>query len=88
MPIRVSSLSLDQSSNLPRFIANNPHGGVNKMSRCEINKVAVVAKWSRYRIIAVFVTSSCPLPLKTRRIGERCTLNLSRAQTSSWWCGN
>ncbi|GFV59920.1 hypothetical protein TNCV_3960351 [Trichonephila clavipes] len=24
--------------------------------------------------------------LKTRRIGERCTLKLSRAQTSSRWC--
>ncbi|GFW12071.1 hypothetical protein TNCV_4531361 [Trichonephila clavipes] len=27
--------------------------------------------------------SSSPLPLKTRLVGERCTLNLSRAQTSS-----
>ncbi|GFS55270.1 hypothetical protein TNCV_1626191 [Trichonephila clavipes] len=26
-------------------------------------------------------------PLKSRRLGERCTLNLSRAQTSSCWCG-
>ncbi|GFW75609.1 uncharacterized protein TNCV_4427921 [Trichonephila clavipes] len=26
-----------------------------------------------------------PLPLKTHRVGERCTLNLSRAQTSSRW---
>ncbi|GFV00974.1 hypothetical protein TNCV_1387881 [Trichonephila clavipes] len=34
-----------------------------------------------------FVTNSSPLPLKTRRIGERCTLDLSRAQTSSSWCG-
>ncbi|GFU68129.1 uncharacterized protein TNCV_247931 [Trichonephila clavipes] len=31
--------------------------------------------------------SSSPVPLKTRRIGQRCTLNLSRAQTSSRWCG-
>ncbi|GFT89799.1 hypothetical protein TNCV_1665601 [Trichonephila clavipes] len=29
------------------------------------------------------VMSSSPLPLKTRRVGQRCTLNLSRAQTSS-----
>ncbi|GFY15862.1 hypothetical protein TNCV_1285071 [Trichonephila clavipes] len=29
------------------------------------------------------VMSSSPVPLKTRRIGERCTLNMSRAQTSS-----
>ncbi|GFV35591.1 uncharacterized protein TNCV_3473621 [Trichonephila clavipes] len=27
------------------------------------------------------------LPLKTRRVGQRCTLNLSRAETSSRWCG-
>ncbi|GFX11302.1 hypothetical protein TNCV_2803661 [Trichonephila clavipes] len=32
------------------------------------------------------VTSSIPVPLKTRRVGERCTLNLSRAQMSSRWC--
>ncbi|GFV88618.1 hypothetical protein TNCV_1244281 [Trichonephila clavipes] len=32
------------------------------------------------------VTSSSPELLKTRLVGERCTLNLSRAQTSSRWC--
>ncbi|GFU49507.1 uncharacterized protein TNCV_1590551 [Trichonephila clavipes] len=31
--------------------------------------------------------SSSPVPLKTRRVGQRGTLNLSRAQTSSRWCG-
>ncbi|GFW28017.1 uncharacterized protein TNCV_768971 [Trichonephila clavipes] len=31
--------------------------------------------------------SSIPVPLKTRRVGQRCTLNLSRAETSSRWCG-
>ncbi|GFT70357.1 hypothetical protein TNCV_2658091 [Trichonephila clavipes] len=34
-----------------------------------------------------FVTSSSPVPLKICRVGKRCTLNLSRAQTSSRWCG-
>ncbi|GFX92849.1 hypothetical protein TNCV_4014581 [Trichonephila clavipes] len=29
------------------------------------------------------VTSSSPVPLKTRHVEERSTLNLSRAQTSS-----
>ncbi|GFV67724.1 uncharacterized protein TNCV_4624041 [Trichonephila clavipes] len=45
--------------------------------------------WPRYRyqIVAGFVTSSSPVPLKTRRVGQRCTLNLSRAETSSHWCG-
>ncbi|GFY23941.1 uncharacterized protein TNCV_4896221 [Trichonephila clavipes] len=33
------------------------------------------------------VMSSIPVPLKTRRVGQRCTLNLSRAETSSRWCG-
>ncbi|GFV66489.1 uncharacterized protein TNCV_2714081 [Trichonephila clavipes] len=33
------------------------------------------------------VMSSSPVSLKTRRVGKRCTLNLSRAQTSSSWCG-
>ncbi|GFU60302.1 uncharacterized protein TNCV_3404461 [Trichonephila clavipes] len=48
---------------------------------------AVVAEWYRYRIVACLVTGSSPVPLKTRRVGQRCTLNLSRAETSSRWCG-
>ncbi|GFV85088.1 uncharacterized protein TNCV_3320261 [Trichonephila clavipes] len=40
-----------------------------------------------YRIVACLVTSSSPVPLKKRRVGQRCTLNLSRAETSSRWCG-
>ncbi|GFU21399.1 uncharacterized protein TNCV_891431 [Trichonephila clavipes] len=47
---------------------------------------AAVAEWYRYRTVACFVTSSSPVPLKTRRVGQRCTLNLSRAETSSRWC--
>ncbi|GFW33139.1 putative rna-directed dna polymerase from mobile element jockey-like protein [Trichonephila clavipes] len=49
--------------------------------------MAAVAEWYRHRIVAGFVTSSSPVPLKTRRVGQRCTLNLSRAETSSRWCG-
>ncbi|GFV69366.1 uncharacterized protein TNCV_4589631 [Trichonephila clavipes] len=49
--------------------------------------VAAVAKWSRYPIVAGIITSSGPVPLKTRRVGQRCTLNLLRAQTSSHYCG-
>ncbi|GFS62897.1 nucleic-acid-binding protein from transposon X-element [Trichonephila clavipes] len=48
--------------------------------------VAAVAEWYRYRIVVCLVTSSIPVPLKTRRVGQRCTLNLSR-KTSSRWCG-
>ncbi|GFX00484.1 uncharacterized protein TNCV_2091341 [Trichonephila clavipes] len=49
--------------------------------------VASVAECSRYRIVAGLVPSSSPVPLKTSRVGQRCTLNLSRAETSSRWCG-
>ncbi|GFW29479.1 hypothetical protein TNCV_744211 [Trichonephila clavipes] len=31
--------------------------------------------------------SSSPIPLKTRRVGQRCTENLSRAETSTRWYG-
>ncbi|GFT89802.1 uncharacterized protein TNCV_1665611 [Trichonephila clavipes] len=48
---------------------------------------AAVAEWYRYRIVACLVTSSSPVPPKTRRVGQRCKLNLSRAETSSRWCG-
>ncbi|GFW93658.1 uncharacterized protein TNCV_4541871 [Trichonephila clavipes] len=50
-------------------------------------RVAAVAERYRYRTVACFVTGSSPVPLKSRRVGQRCTLNLSRAETSSRWCG-
>ncbi|GFX25439.1 hypothetical protein TNCV_1424231 [Trichonephila clavipes] len=37
--------------------------------------------------MAGFVTSSSSVLLKTRRVGQRCTLNLSRTETSTRWCG-
>ncbi|GFX86399.1 uncharacterized protein TNCV_2562881 [Trichonephila clavipes] len=49
--------------------------------------VVAVDEWSRYRIVAGLVMNSNPVPLKTRLIGQRCTLNLSRAEASSRWCG-
>ncbi|GFW19976.1 uncharacterized protein TNCV_866821 [Trichonephila clavipes] len=52
-----------------------------------VNKVASIAEWYRYRIVNCPVTSSSPVPLKTRRVGQRCTLNLLRAEASSSWCG-
>ncbi|GFT65969.1 hypothetical protein TNCV_375461 [Trichonephila clavipes] len=30
--------------------------------------------------------SSSLVPIKTRRVGARCTLNMSRAETPSRWC--
>ncbi|GFU76231.1 HTH_48 domain-containing protein [Trichonephila clavipes] len=35
--------------------------------------VAAVAEWYRYQTVACFVTGSSPVPLKTRRVGQRCT---------------
>ncbi|GFT09729.1 hypothetical protein TNCV_1651041 [Trichonephila clavipes] len=40
-----------------------------------------------YLLITKDVTSSSPIPVKSRCVGVRCTLNLSRAQTSSCWSG-
>ncbi|GFW77187.1 uncharacterized protein TNCV_2726171 [Trichonephila clavipes] len=56
------------------------------MDRCSKHHVASVAEWYRYWIGAYLVTSSSPVPLKTRRVGQRSTLNLSRAETYSRWC--
>ncbi|GFV73319.1 uncharacterized protein TNCV_166771 [Trichonephila clavipes] len=62
-------------------------GKIKKGVIVTIDKVAAVAEWYRYRIVACLVTSSSPVPLKIRRVGQRCTLNLSRVETSSRWCG-
>ncbi|GFY36528.1 uncharacterized protein TNCV_27341 [Trichonephila clavipes] len=56
-----------------------------RYSSLVIVPVAAVAKWYRYRTVACFVTGSSPVPLKTRRVGQRCTFNLSRAEKSSRW---
>ncbi|GFV09955.1 uncharacterized protein TNCV_4517091 [Trichonephila clavipes] len=50
--------------------------------------VAAVAEWpKKVSDRGWLVTSSSPVPLKTRCVGERCMLNLSSAQTFSRWCG-
>ncbi|GFW46664.1 hypothetical protein TNCV_1937331 [Trichonephila clavipes] len=43
--------------------------------------------WSRKRTRGRRVMSLSLVPLKTGRVGERCTLNISRTQTSSLWWG-
>ncbi|GFV93303.1 uncharacterized protein TNCV_3685261 [Trichonephila clavipes] len=53
---------------------------------CDTHSTAVVAEWSMHRIVAGFAPSSSPVPQKFRRVGQRCTLNLSRVVTSSRWC--
>ncbi|GFV73601.1 uncharacterized protein TNCV_1269811 [Trichonephila clavipes] len=57
------------------------------ITRSQKQLVAAVAEWYRYRTVVCLVRSSNPVPLKTRRVGQRCTLNLSRAETSSRWFG-
>ncbi|GFV10167.1 uncharacterized protein TNCV_3661191 [Trichonephila clavipes] len=71
-----------------RVCAQHPYF-IFKPNRLAFDKhfVAAVAEWYRYRTVACIVTGSSPVPLKTRRVGQRCTLNLSRAETSSRWCG-
>ncbi|GFS62153.1 uncharacterized protein TNCV_477001 [Trichonephila clavipes] len=43
----------------------------------------VVKVWDHGR----HVMSSSPVPLKTRHVGQRCMLNLLRAETPSGWRG-
>ncbi|GFV97853.1 uncharacterized protein TNCV_2021681 [Trichonephila clavipes] len=69
----------------PVVLVPKPNGKRHQHPSCQ--QVAAVAEWYRYRTVACFVTGSSPVPLKTRRVGQRCTLNLSRAETSSRWCG-
>ncbi|GFT60609.1 uncharacterized protein TNCV_1966851 [Trichonephila clavipes] len=73
----------------PTTLRRQPRGFELRTHRPQVHclDVAAVAEWYRYRTVACFVTGSSPVPLKTRRIGQRCTLNLSRAETSSRWCG-
>ncbi|GFW29832.1 transposable element Tcb1 transposase [Trichonephila clavipes] len=75
---------------ISRFtVARRLHAG-GRFARRPVRCVPLTparAEWYRYRIVACLVTSSSPVPLKTRRVGQRCTLNLSRAETSSRWCG-
>ncbi|GFV70715.1 transposable element Tcb2 transposase [Trichonephila clavipes] len=76
---------------LPQQLLDNVVQNMVRRVECCITlhggHMAAVAEWLRYRTVACFVTGSSPVPLKTRRVGQRCTLNLSRAETSSRWCG-
>ncbi|GFW49813.1 uncharacterized protein TNCV_3866791 [Trichonephila clavipes] len=80
----IVSVCIDDSSYIPQFISSIQYI-LNILVSAQI--VAAVAEWYKYRTMACFVTSSSPVPLKTFRVGQRCTLNLSRAETFSRWCG-
>ncbi|GFX49196.1 hypothetical protein TNCV_5041901 [Trichonephila clavipes] len=55
-----------------------PSGRSLHLTNVPNDEVAAIAEWHRYRFVACPVTNSSPVPLK-----QRCTLNLSRAETSS-----
>ncbi|GFT52110.1 uncharacterized protein TNCV_4504851 [Trichonephila clavipes] len=57
-----------------------PQGSVHLVKKTQERKSSTC-----YLLITKGVMSSSPVPLKTHRVGERCSLNLSRAQTSSCW---
>ncbi|GFU49848.1 uncharacterized protein TNCV_4686151 [Trichonephila clavipes] len=57
-----------------------PQGSVRLVKKTQETKSSTC-----YLLITKGVTSSSPVPLKTHRVWEKCTLNLSRVQTSS--CG-
>ncbi|GFX79425.1 hypothetical protein TNCV_1715751 [Trichonephila clavipes] len=78
--------AMEYHNELVEALGNNAVPYRTAARRCadfENDIVAAVAEWYRYRIVACLVTSSSPVPLKTRHVGQRCTLNLSRAETSS-----
>ncbi|GFY16549.1 uncharacterized protein TNCV_735761 [Trichonephila clavipes] len=88
-PVKVPFRMICRSVRPPMMIP--PHTIQPALLYCDLSRtnagVAAVAEWYGYRTVAYLVTSSSPVPLKTRRVGQICTLNLSRAETSSRWCG-
>ncbi|GFY28976.1 hypothetical protein TNCV_4721041 [Trichonephila clavipes] len=59
-----------------------PQGSVHLVKKTQERKRSTC-----YLLITKGVPSSSPVPLKTGLVVERCTLNRSRAQTSSCWSG-
>ncbi|GFY08744.1 hypothetical protein TNCV_5006571 [Trichonephila clavipes] len=75
-------LFLKNSINLKHEAISVPQGSVHLVKKAQERKSSTC-----YLLIIKGVTCSSPVLLKTRHVGERCTLNLSRAQTSSCWSG-
>ncbi|GFW57872.1 uncharacterized protein TNCV_1334811 [Trichonephila clavipes] len=75
-------LPKENSINLIYEAISVPQGSVHLVKKTQDRKSSTC-----YLLITKGVTSSSPVPLKILRVGERCTLNLSRAQTSSCWSG-
>ncbi|GFX21412.1 uncharacterized protein TNCV_677621 [Trichonephila clavipes] len=75
-------LPKENSINLIYEAISVPQGSVHLVKKTQERKSSTC-----YLLITKGVTSSSPVPLKILRVGKRCTLNLSRAQTSSCWSG-
>ncbi|GFW72040.1 uncharacterized protein TNCV_4789281 [Trichonephila clavipes] len=79
----------------PRIIETADKAQATSLYALQIRTTSMFLKFSSGRgslVVKVsdrgkHVMSSSPVPLKTSRVWERCTLNLSRAQTSFRWCG-
>ncbi|GFV56137.1 hypothetical protein TNCV_1489141 [Trichonephila clavipes] len=70
------------SINLKYEAISVPQGSVRLVKKTQERKSSTC-----YLLITKGVKSSNPVLLKNRRVRLRCTLNLSRAQTSSCWSG-
>ncbi|GFX59881.1 hypothetical protein TNCV_4983941 [Trichonephila clavipes] len=79
---RVATAVSMNSINLKYEAISVPQGSVRLVKKTQERKSSTCYLW-----ITKGVTSSSPVPLKTRRVEERCTLNLSRAQMSSCLSG-
>ncbi|GFW87911.1 hypothetical protein TNCV_1360151 [Trichonephila clavipes] len=73
---------LKNSINLKYEAISVPQGSVRLVKKTQERKSSTC-----YLLITKDVTSSSPVPLKTRRVGAGCTLNMSRAQTFSCCSG-
>ncbi|GFW43329.1 hypothetical protein TNCV_2923771 [Trichonephila clavipes] len=77
------AIKIDMNSiNLKYEAVSVPQGSVRLVKKAQERKSSAC-----YLLITKGVTSSRPVPLKARRVGNRYTLILSRAQTSSCWSG-
>ncbi|GFT11841.1 uncharacterized protein TNCV_1923621 [Trichonephila clavipes] len=76
----IHRVNLQRSSHLQQKSNTNYTVPFTVISRGCGSPVVKVSDYGRH------VMSSSPVPPKTRCVGQRCTLNLSRAETSFRWC--
>ncbi|GFV85049.1 hypothetical protein TNCV_3319881 [Trichonephila clavipes] len=71
-------------------VRSGDHGGHKNRLRCLIQGQRRGCDSPMVKVLdhGRHVMSSSPVPLSTRYVGQRCTLNRSRVETSSRWCGS